>query len=126
MAELENLTDLSTNLVGPKVEDHQGNARSILGLRTSSRTDINYCVEWRVSKADLSGWTKVCRDNKRRTCEERLVHQEVAVRSVGTAWLLFHSICTIECVIFNPDLLEIRRGPRRRSLRPAPASEYGP
>jgi hypothetical protein len=33
---MENLTDLSTNLVGPGAEDQQGNARSISGLRTSS------------------------------------------------------------------------------------------
>src|SRR4051812_28797283 len=30
-AEMENLTDLSTNLIGPEAEDQQGNARSISG-----------------------------------------------------------------------------------------------
>jgi hypothetical protein len=40
----KHLTDLSTNFVGPEAEDQQGNARSISGLRTSSRTDIHCCV----------------------------------------------------------------------------------
>jgi hypothetical protein len=61
---MENLTDSSTNLVGPEAEDQTGNARSISGLRTTSRTDIDYCVAEGVSITDLSQWAKVCRDNK--------------------------------------------------------------
>jgi len=67
----------------------------------------------------------------RRSSTVGLRLKRVSGTALGGRWQIFldnlavWSPLTIECLIFDPDLLEIRRDSRRRSLRSPPAPKTG-